>query len=239
MRPPSLPSRWLIVYFGISTTSFASCDDRLARQARQRRQSPRAIEQIVLVLGRRRQRVETLAHDARGTSCRRTTSRTRARRRCPGRAGCRAATCRSRPRRSCLRGRARRAAGRRSRAWRFSRSVSMRLPGSARFTPRSMRRAANSSVARFSASTAARSADVVARLAHVREIARAPRRSPRARASASSSPSAASAARVASTIGRPRPAPRPARARACRRRRARTTPAASARSRRRQGRTTA
>ena len=44
-------------------TSFRSVDVGLARQPRHRRQAPRAIEQVVLVLRRRRQRIEAFPHD--------------------------------------------------------------------------------------------------------------------------------------------------------------------------------
>ena len=152
---------WLIVYFGISTTSFSSStiawhdrrDSGVRPHARSSRSSSSSDDGG--------SESKPFAHDA---VARRARARLLARvldARCPGRAGCRAATCRSRPRRSCLRDRSRRAEGRRSRACAsvYSDSASTRLPVSARddAAVHAARRRIRS-VTRLSASTAARSA---------------------------------------------------------------------------------
>ena len=128
----------------------------------------------------------------------------------------------------------RHAAGRRSRASAtYIRACRCACPVSARATPRSMRRAANSSVARLSASTAARSADVIAARALPRRSASAASIAARSAGVEQLAVGRERGCASRRRSGRPRPALRPARAPACRRPRARTSPAASARSRRR------
>jgi hypothetical protein len=48
---------WLMVYLGISTVTGASFMPRLARQARRELQAPRLVEEVVLLLGRRIERL--------------------------------------------------------------------------------------------------------------------------------------------------------------------------------------
>ena len=65
---------------------------RLAGKARGRLQAPGLVEQVLLLLLGRLERVEALRARSRGRWCRRTTSRRRARCRCGSRAACRRST---------------------------------------------------------------------------------------------------------------------------------------------------
>ena len=201
-----------MVYFGISITRSCVGDLRLAGKARGRLQPPGLVEQVLLLLLGGVERIEALRARSRGRWCRRRTSRRRARSRCRARAACRRSTRRLRPRspRPCGQ-----SACVRQHLQLGHQRLPILRPASARVMPASMRRAANSSVARFSASTAcliARWSVPASSLSQGSD--RCVDRCALLRRSAAVHPRRARRASPRSGAGR-RPAARPARARAC------------------------
>ena len=207
-----------MVYFGISITRSAS-PTFAWQDSRERLQAPGLVEQVVLVFLRRRERVEALAHDdvAGGAGAgllagvldldavlEQVVADRLALARLEGLPSGQSSAC----------GRTTISASAVAQARAHRRRCRPRQRACA--TLRSMRRAANSSVARLSASTAALMRAAIGRPSPARRSGRdGAARSRRAPAASSRSPSARERAlgRLEQALA-PRPAPRPARARA-------------------------